>query len=179
MILLLAGLALWWGAHFLKRLAPGQRAKLGRGPIAVAILLSIVLMVIGYRSWDSFDLFAVPTGLRHLNNLMVLIAIYFMTPAAQKGVLLNGVRHPMLLGFKLWALAHIMVNPDPASIVLFGGLLAWAVVEMIVINRAEPNWTRRPKGSLAKDAMFFVASIIVLGMIGMLHSMIGPMPFGG
>ncbi|WP_039018962.1 NnrU family protein [Halocynthiibacter namhaensis] len=179
MILLLAGLALWWGAHLLKRLAPDARAKLGRGPIAVAIILSVVLMVIGYRSWDSFDLFAVPTGLRHLNNLMVLIAIYLMSPAAKRGVLLNGVRHPMLIGFKLWALAHLMVNPDLASVVLFGGLLAWAVVEVIVINRAEPSWTRRPRGKLPMDAMFFVASIILMGVIGMIHMHIGPMPFGG
>lgn len=179
MILLLAGLALWWGAHLMKRLAPAKRANLGRGPIAIAILLSVVLMVVGYRMWDSFDLVVVPVWLRHLNNLMVLIAIYMMSPAAKRGVLLNGVRHPMLIGFKLWALAHLMVNPDPASIVLFGGLLAWAVVEMIVINRADRSWTRRPSGKLAMDAMFFVASIVLMGVIGMIHMYIGPMPFGG
>lgn len=179
MILLLAGLALWWGAHLFKRLAPAARANIGRGPIAIAILLSVVLMVIGYRSWESFDLVIVPFWLRHLNNLMVLIAIYMMSPAAKRGVLLNGVRHPMLIGFKLWALAHLMVNPDPASMVLFGGLLAWAVVEIIVINRAEPGWTRRARGKPAMDAMFFVASIILMGVIGMIHMHIGPMPFGG
>ncbi len=179
MILLLAGLALWWGAHLFKRLAPAARANIGRGPIAIAILMSVVLMVIGYRGWESFDLVIVPFWLRHLNNLMVLIAIYMMSPAAKRGVLLNGVRHPMLIGFKLWALAHLVVNPDPASVVLFGGLLVWAVVEMIVINRAEPGWTRRDRGKPAMDAMFFVVSIILMGVIGMIHMHIGPMPFGG
>ncbi len=182
MILLLAGLALWWGAHLLKRFAPAARSNMGekgRGAIAVLILLSVVLMVLGYRSWESFDLVVVPTGLRHLNNLMMLVAIYLMSPAPKKGALLSGVRHPMLLGFKLWAMAHLMVNLDPASIVLFGGLLTWAVVEMIVINRQEPDWSPRPRGKLAMDAMFFVGSIVLMGVIGMLHGMIGPMPFGG
>ncbi len=182
MILLLAGLALWSGAHLLKRLAPDAHTNLGarsKSIIAIAIFWSVVLMAIGYRTWDSFDLFIVPTGLRHLNNLMVLVAIYLMSPAAEKGVLLNGVRHPMLIGFKLWALAHLMVNPDPASMVLFGGLLAWAVVEVIVINRADRGWSPRPRGKLAMDAMFFVASIILMGVIGMIHMHLGPMPFGG
>ena len=51
---------------------------------------------------------------------------------------------------------------DLASIILFGGLLAWAVVEVIVINKSEPDWTPGEPGTLGKDAMFFVASIVLL-----------------
>jgi hypothetical protein len=34
---------------------------------------------------------------------------------------------------------------------LFGGLLAWAVVEVIVINRAEPAWHAPEPGGTGKE----------------------------
>ena len=53
------------------------------------------------------------------------------------------------------------------------------MAEVIVINRSEPQWQPGPKGTLAKDAMFFAASIVLLGVIGYVHGMIGPSPFPG
>jgi hypothetical protein len=84
----------------------------------------------------------------------------------------------MLGGFKLWAFAHLLVNGDLASIILFGGLLAWAVVEVIVINKSEPDCTPGEPGTYGMDAMFFVASIVLLGVIGYIHGLVGPSPFG-
>ncbi|AHC99879.1 NnrU family protein [Leisingera methylohalidivorans] len=182
MALLILGLLLWWGGHLFKRLAPEARAAMGnggRGAVALVLVAGVVLMVLGYRSTGFIHVWAPPSFMVHINNLMVLVAIYMMSPAPKKGALLNGMRHPMLAGFKLWAAAHLLVNGDLASIILFGGLLAWAVAEVIVINRTEPAWQPRPKGSIAKDAMFFAASIVLMGVIGYVHGMIGPSPFPG
>jgi uncharacterized membrane protein len=182
MTLLVLGILLWWGAHLFKRVAPGIREPMGtkgKGIVAVALVLSIVLMVLGYRSAESFDLALYPPFLQHINNLMVLIALYFTSPGPSKGAIFYKMRHPMLFGFALWAVAHLLVNWDPASFVLFGGLLAWALVEMAVINRAEPNWTPKPKGSIKKDAMFFAISILLLAVIGFIHGLVGPSPFPG
>jgi uncharacterized membrane protein len=182
MALLVLGILLWWGGHMFKRLAPGARASLGdkgKGIIALAIVAGIVLMVIGYRATDFIYVWAPPSFMAHINNLLVLIAIYMMSPAPKKGALLSGMRHPMLTGFALWAIAHLLVNGDLASIVLFGGLLLYVPVQMMLINRAEPQWTPGPKGSIAKDGMFFVASIVLLAVIGYIHGLIGPTPFPG
>ncbi|MGR3622764.1 NnrU family protein [Pseudophaeobacter sp.] len=182
MTLLVLGILLWWGAHFLKRVAPGIREPMGdkgKGIIALVLVASIVLMVIGYRSAESYELGAYPPFLRHINNLLVLIAIYFMSPGPAKGALFYKMRHPMLTGFSLWAAAHLLVNWDPASFVLFGGLWAWSITQKLVINKAEPNWTPGPKGSIAKDAMFLVASVVLMGVIGYIHGLVGPSPFGG
>ncbi|MEP2682664.1 MAG: NnrU family protein [Sulfitobacter sp.] len=182
MTLLVLGILLWWGAHLFKRLAPGIRAPMGdkgKGLVAIAIVASIVLMVIGYRSAESFELAIYPPFLQHINNLLVLIALYFTSPGPSKGAIFYKMRHPMLTGFALWAIAHLMVNWDPASFVLFGGLLVWALVEMVVINRAEPDWTPNPKGSIAKDGMFLVASVVLMAVIGYVHGMVGPSPFPG
>ncbi len=182
MALLVLGILLWWGGHMFKRLAPDARAALGdkgKGITALIIVAGIVLMVLGYRASDFIDVWTPPSFMVHINNLLVLIAIYMMSPAPKKGALLNGMRHPMLTGLALWAIAHLLVNGDLASILLFGGLLLYVPVQILLINRAEPNWTPGPKGSIAKDGMFFVASIVLLAVIGYIHGLIGPSPFPG
>jgi len=182
MIWLILGVLLWSGAHLFKRLAPEARANMGdkgKGLVALALLASVVLMVIGYRAADYIAVYEPPYFLRHLNNLLMLFALYFTSPGPSKGALFYKMRHPMLTGFKIWAAAHLLVNGDLASLILFGGLLAWAVIEVITINKSEPDWQPNEKGPIAKDAMFFVASIVLLGVIGYIHGLIGPSPFPG
>jgi uncharacterized membrane protein len=179
-ILLIAGVLLWSGAHLFKRFAPARRAAMGdrgKGVVALAIIASIVLMVVGYRATPVVFVWWSPPFLIHVNNLLMLIAIYLMSPAAKRGALLNGMRHPMLAGFKAWAVAHLLVNGDVASIILFGGLLAWAVVEVVKINRTEPNWTPGPKGTLVMDGVFLVGSLVLMAVIGYIHAWLGYWPF--
>jgi len=180
-LLLFLGIALWWGAHLFKRVAPDARATLGdpgKGAVAIAIVAGIVLMVIGYRGTEFINIWSPPAFMVHINNLFMLIAFYLFSPAAKRGKLIYGMRHPMLTGFKLWAVAHLLVNGDLASILLFGGLLAWAVVTVIVINRSEPDWQKPTEpGTIAKDVMFFVGSVLLLAVIGYVHSWLGVWPF--
>lgn len=179
-VILLLGIALWAGAHFFKRALPGPRAALGdpgKGVVAVLLVGAIVLMVIGYRATPFVYVWAPPPFLVHVNNLLILIALWMMSPAGTKGALLHKMRHPMLGGFKLWAFAHLLVNGDLASILLFGGLLAWAVAEVIVINRSEPDWDAGEPGTLARDGMFMAGSIVLLAVIGFIHNWLGVWPF--
>ena len=181
MWLLILGVALWWGAHLFKRIAPAQRATMGergKGLIALALLGSILLMIFGYRMADGAFFWGRHPATVGINNLLILVAIYLMSPAPKRGKLVSGMRHPMLTGFALWAGGHILVNGDVPSFILFGGLLVWALVEMVVINRAEPEWTPPEPGSYAKDAMFFVGSVILLVVIGYIHGWLGYPAFG-
>ncbi|UWQ92185.1 NnrU family protein [Aliisedimentitalea scapharcae] len=179
-LILILGIVLWWAAHLFKRVQPERRAAMGdkgRGPVALAIVAGVVLMVIGYKLTPFIHVWAPPAFTIHLNNVLVLVAIWMMSPAGTKGKILSNVRHPMLMGFRTWAVAHLLVNGDLASMVLFGGLLLWGMVEVVVINKAEPEWTPRTDGSIAKDGMFFVASIVLLVIIGYVHGLVGPVPF--
>lgn len=181
-IILVAGVAVWWAAHLFKRVAPARRAAMGdpgKGAVAGALAVAIILMVIGYRGVDFLPVWQPPTFLIHVNNLLMLFSIYLFSPAPKRGKLVSGMRHPMLTGFALWAIAHLLVNGDLASIVLFGGLLVWSVLTVRIINTAEPDWTRGPEGTLAKDAMFLVGSVILLGLIGLVHNWLGVWPFPG
>ncbi|MDV7145200.1 NnrU family protein [Tropicimonas sp. TH_r6] len=181
-LVLFLGVALWWGAHLFKRVAPDRRGLMpdsqAKGMVTFALVLSIVLMVVGFRAATVVEIWNPPSFLRHLNNLIVLIAIYLMSPAPKKGKLVSGLRHPMLLGFSLWAIAHLLVNGDLAAMLLFGGLLGWSLITPGIINRAEPDWTAPEPGPIAKDAMFLGASVVLLLVIGFIHGWLGYPVFG-
>jgi uncharacterized membrane protein len=180
-IVLILGVALWAGAHWFKRIAPEARAGLGdrgKGVVAVALLISILLMIFGYKMADGAFFWGRHPATVGINNLLMVVAIYMMSPAPKKGRLLAGMRHPMLTGFALWAAAHILVNGDLPSFILFGGLLAWALISMALINRAEPDWTPRTPGPIAKDAIFLAASLVLTVLIGWVHGWLGYPAFG-
>ena len=182
MSMLILGLILWWAAHLFKRVAPAARARMGdkeRGPVALALLVSVVLMVLGYRGAEFTSVYTPVPGIGHLNNLLMLIAVFLTGVGGTKGVLVDKLRHPMLLGMAVFACAHLLVNGDLASIVLFGGLGIWAVVEMFVISAAEGPWTRPAPGSIKGDIRNAVATLVIYAVITGLHIWAGHNPFLG
>ena len=182
MIWLILGLALWVGAHFFKRLAPGARAAMGeRGKVLVAVLslLAVVLMVLGYRAAEWVPVYTPLPGMGHANNTLMLVSLFLFGVGGTKGILYPKIRHPMLWGVVVWAVAHLLVNGDQASLVLFGGMGLWALVSMLLINRAEP-WVAPSNGRGIKgDAMNLVGTLVLLGVIAMIHQWLGHPVFLG
>lgn len=182
MIWLLLGLLLWSGAHFFKRAAPDLRAQMGnagKGVMALIMVVGIVLMVIGYGSADPVPLWHMGSWTVHLNNLLMLVAVALLGLGKSKSRLRGTLRHPMLAGVIVWAFAHLIVNGDLPSLVLFGGLALWAAAEMVVINRAEPAPAPFTEGSPAGDIRLVIITLVVYAVISAIHLWIGPSPFGG
>jgi len=183
MTLLILGLLLWFAAHWFKRLAPAARARLGdpgKGLVAVLIVAGLVLMIIGYGGADFIPLWYPPSFMIHINNLLMLFALWVYGSSAAKGAKAwpaSKIRHPQLTAVKIWALAHLLVNGDLASVILFGGLLAWAVVTVILINRAEPNWTPPAPAGRATYIRLLVISLVLFGVITGIHLWLGVSPF--
>jgi len=183
MTLLILGLLLWFAAHWFKRLAPAARARLGdpgKGLVAVLIVAGLVLMILGYRAADFLPLWYPPSFMIHINNLLMLFALWVYGSSAAKGAKAwpaSKIRHPQLTAVKIWALAHLLVNGDLASVILFGGLLAWAVVTVILINRAEPNWTPPAPAGRATYIRLLVISLVLFGVIAGIHIWLGVSPF--
>lgn len=183
MIWLLLGLALWSGAHLFRRVAPARRAALqerlgdaSKGLFAVVLVASVVLMVIGYRGNTAPLLYATPGWMTHVNNTLMLLAIALFAISHSKSRARQLFRHPQLYGFKAWAVAHLLVNGDLASVLLFGGLLAWAVAEVVLINRAEPV-TRWRGGSLKGDIRLAAITLAVFLSVAWVHNWLGVWPF--
>lgn len=150
----------------------------GRGVVTVLILISLGLMIWGYRGADFIHVWAPPSFLTHLNNLLMLVAIFVFGMSATTGRLRGKMRHPQLTAVKIWAVSHLLVNGDLASIVLFGGMLAWAVAEVIVINRSE-DWVRPEPGEAKKDIILVVITLVVYVVVSLIHIWLGVSPFGG
>jgi uncharacterized membrane protein len=73
--------------------------------------------------------------MRHLALLLMWPAMVLLVAAYSPGLIRSKTKHPMLLAVKIWALAHLLANGDLGSMVLFGGLLAWAVYDRISVKR--------------------------------------------
>ncbi|MGB0497645.1 MAG: NnrU family protein, partial [Rubricella sp.] len=167
---------------FFKRLAPDARASMGdkgKGLVAVGVLAGVVLMVIGYRGAEFINVWFPPVWTVHLNNLLMLFAVILFGMGSSKGRARAWLRHPMLTGTLVFAIAHLLVNGDLASIVLFGALGVWAVLEMLVINAREPAWVRPEPGPASGDVRLVIISLVVFAVITGLHSWLGPWPFPG
>ncbi|MFN3210342.1 MAG: NnrU family protein [Roseovarius sp.] len=179
--LLIAGVLLWSGAHLFKRFAPGPRAAMGnagKAVIAGLLVISIVLMVQGYRGADGAVLWGRHPATVGINNLLMLLAVYMFAASGMKTALARRMRHPMLGGVKVWALAHLLVNGDVPSFVLFGGLLAWAVIEMIAINKSQPEWVRPDPAPASKEFKAIAGAVVVYGLIVAVHYWLGYPTFG-
>ncbi|MGH1367701.1 MAG: NnrU family protein [Maritimibacter sp.] len=180
MTLLIIGLLLWSLPHLFKRLAPNARAKMGdkaRGPVALATLAGLILMVIGYRAADGAVLWGRSPALTGINNLLMIGSIYLFAASGMQTALARKMRHPMLWGMALWAIAHLLVNGDTPSFVLFGGLLVWAFLEMALINRAQP-WTPPAAKARKFEFMALGGTVIVYAVIAAIHALLGYSPFG-
>lgn len=174
MTLLILGILLWVLPHMFKRLAPQRHLMLLpqiKAIVGALVLVGVVLMVIGYRSVETGNLYTPLPGMGHLNNTLMLISIYLFGVGGSRSVLIAKLRHPMLLGMVLWSVSHLAVNGDVASVLLFGALGLWAVTEMVLINRAGP-WKRPKPGSLKGDLKNLIGTLLIFGLIAWLHGMV-------
>jgi len=181
MIYLILGLALWVAAHLFKRVAPDLRARMGnagKALVAVGVLAGLGLMIVGYKQAEVVNLWFPPTWTVHLNNLLMLVAVFVYGMSATTGRLRGRMRHPQLTAVKIWAVAHFLVNGDLASVVLFGGLLGWAVLEVIVINRSQ-DWVRPEPGPAKKDIILVIITLVMFAVIAGIHMWLGVSPFSG
>ena len=181
-VVLLLGLAIWFGAHLWKRVAPASRERLGmpgKGLVAVALIASIPIMSWGYGNALPVDLWYPPEWLKHVNNLLTLVALWLFVASNAGGRIAGRMRHPQLIAVKTWAIAHLLVNGSLAALILFGGLLAWAVVEVIVINRSAEWVPAEEPGSVWRDVgVLLIAGVLWLA-IAYAHTWFGLWPFGG
>ncbi len=138
MVLLIAGLIVFLGAHSMRIVAEDWRgariAAMGmpayKGIYSVVSLIGLVLIVIGYGQartvpvvlWDP------PLWTRHLSALLMLFAFVLLVAAYVPGNRIKAaLKHPMILGVKIWAAGHLLANGTLADLLLFGGFLVWAV----------------------------------------------------
>lgn len=176
MALFLVGLIGFLAIHLTHALAPGLRAgmisKLGdmgwKGVYALLSLVFFVLLIMGYPAAQSSTVvFAEPpTFLKHLNLLFSPIALILAVAGSlPRGFMTKYLKHPQLVGVKLWALGHLLANWDLTSLILFGSFLAWAVIVRISIKKRPVVEPKAP--SALWDGIAVIAGGAITGWIFM------------
>ena len=149
MTALLLGLLLFLGVHSLRIVAAGWReAQLARwgagtwkGVYSLLSLAGLLLIVWGYglARQQPIVLWAPPPSwLRQLAAALMLVSFVLLAAAyVPRNTLKARLRHPMLLGIKVWALAHLLTNNTLADLLLFGAFLLWAVAAFASSRRRD------------------------------------------
>lgn len=158
MTALILGLLLFLGMHSARIVADGARSRFiarhgeaaWKGLYTVVSLAGFALIVWGYGQarQQPVVLWTPPLWTRHLASLGVLAALVLLAAAYVPGNAIKArLRHPMVLGVKLWALSHLLANHTLADLLLFGGFLLWAVADFRAARqRDRAAGTRAPAG---------------------------------
>jgi uncharacterized membrane protein len=145
-ITLVLGLALFLGVHCIPALTDVKRrlvARIGVAPYKIGFTVlsfgGLALIVVGYGSLRSSDanvvLWDPPEWAAAVAYALILPAMIFIVASNIPSRIRTVLKHPMLVGIKTWALAHLIANGDLASALLFGSFLAYAVFDRISLQR--------------------------------------------
>lgn len=166
MLPLVLGLVLFLGAHSVAIVAPQWRdamaARLGHGWRGICSLVSIAgfaLIVYGYGAarGQFAVLYVPPLGLRYSAVVLMVFVFPLLLAAYLPGRIRTATKHPMLAATKIWATAHLLANGALPDVILFGALLAWAVVDRISLKRRKP----RPIPALPASPVNDIVAIVL------------------
>jgi uncharacterized membrane protein len=177
LLIMILGLALFIGAHVFITMRERRAvaiARLGewpyKGVLALASLVGIILIGYGfasYRAAGMINVWSPPAFTRHVTDLLVWPAVIFVVAAYVRGDIARVLKHPMLVGVKLWALAHLISNGDLGSIILFGSILGWAVFDRITLKRrSDPGAPPIPYGGRTNDIIAVVVGTLLYLALG-------------
>lgn len=193
MTVLILGLILFLGPHSVRIVAEPWRTqmlqRLGEKPwkglYSLVSLIGFALIIWGYglARYDLVVLWQPPVAMRHIASLLTLASFILLTAAYVPGNSIKArLRHPMILGVKLWAFAHLLANGMLADLVLFGAFLLWAVLDY----RAARERDREQSISYGQGKLMPSIVAVVIGTLlwaafaFWLHRWwIGVAPFGG
>jgi uncharacterized membrane protein len=189
--IMILGLAIFVAGHgFVTR--RGARAlliaRIGEGPykalFSVVSVIAIVLIGYGfarYRAEGYIDVWHPPAWTRHVTVLLVWPAVVCVVAAYIPGHIKRALKHPMLVGVKLWAAAHLISNGDLGSIILFGSILGWAVFDRITLKRrTDPGAPPIPSGGRRNDIIAIVVGTVLYLLLGLVfHPLVVGVPVFG
>jgi uncharacterized membrane protein len=155
-----------------------MKARTGDGAYGVVYgLLSVAaigLTILGWRLADFVPVYEPPHWGRHANFVLTLVAFLFLGIFLCRGRWRQKVRYPMGLAVVFWASGHLLANGDRASVILFGGLLVYALVHMTIaaLNAVKPT----PEVRGGHDLLSLVAGLALYGVMSQLHAVLIGVP---
>lgn len=192
MYLLIAGLIIFLGLHSVRIAADGWRSRklaqwgegTWKGVYSVLSIAGFALIVWGYGQarLQTVVLWVPPVATRHIAATLMLLAMILLVAAYVPGNAIKAkLHHPMILGVKTWAFAHLLANGNLVDVLLFGSFLAWAVADFISSRKRDrAAGTVYPAGKAVPTIVTVVLGLVVYGaFVIVLHKwLIGVPVFG-
>lgn len=184
MTLLLLGVVLFAAVHLVPSLLPALKANVQakatengyKGIFSLLLLAALAMIILGWRSVQPQYLYA-PVAMLHTPAVAsIMAALLLFVVSNRPSRIKQLVRHPQLTGVALWAFAHLLINGDNRSLVLFGGLLLWAVVEIVAINRRDGVWIKAPVPAWTSDVINVLVTAAVVAVLVMAHPWLAGVP---
>ena len=146
MALLILGLIVFLGLHSVRIFASDWRnqriSAMGAGPwkgvYSLVSIAALVCIVFGYglAREAGGQVFDPPAWSRTALLLAMPFAlILFVASNLPAGYIKFLFRHPLLVATIVWAALHVIGNGDTATVLLAGGFLIWAVVDLWSASR--------------------------------------------
>jgi uncharacterized membrane protein len=192
MLVLILGLFLFLGVHSTRIFAEDWRsatiARIGpmpwKGIYSIASIVGFIVIIWGFRMAraDTLVLWSPPVWGRHLAALLMMVSFVLLAAAyVPNNSIKARLHHPMVLGVKVWAFAHLLANGVAADVVLFGAFLLWALLSYrSARQRDRAANTVYPPGNAAWTAMTVAIGLVAWSVFAFfLHGpLIGVRPFG-
>jgi uncharacterized membrane protein len=171
------GLVVFLGAHVFVTMRDHRAAVVARigewpyrGLFSLVSIIGIVLIGYGFAAYRAAGPIAVwypPGWTRHIVVALMWPASIMIAAAYIPGNIKRVLKHPMLVGVKTWAFAHLCANGDLGSIILFGSVLAWAVYDRITLKRRKDAGAPPiPIGGTKNDIIAIVVGTIIYLALG-------------
>jgi uncharacterized membrane protein len=183
MALLITGVLLWSAVHLFPGVAsdvkPKLVGKLGKGYralFALLIVVSLVCIVFGWRSAVPTMVYTLPDGMRIVTAVLMLVSLVLFFSSRVPTDIKRVLRHPQLTGVFLWAVAHLLSSGDSRSLVLFGGIGAWALIEILAINRRDGAWLKPETVGFKRSLIPLVIGIAAWLVLILVHPWIAGVP---
>jgi uncharacterized membrane protein len=153
------------------------RRHLGRfhGPgFGLLSLLPLALIILGWRMSPFVPVYDPPAWGRIATFILVLCAFLCLGIFLFRGSLRQRLRFPLALGVVFWSLGHLFANGDAASLILFGGMLIYALAHLALgmANGVRPS----PVVRQGHDVVSLLIGVALYGAVLQLHPLFTGVP---
>ena len=189
MALLIIGLILFFAVHSVRIVADGWRTRFiadkgemaWKGLYTVVSLAGLVLIIVGYGMDRANPVFLwnPPPEIRLVTILLVLVAFFLLVAAyIPRNHIKAKLGHPMFLGIKVWAFAHLIANGRLGDVLLFGCFLVWAIAGYSAARKRDRKaGVVYEAGTLAGTAMVSITGTAAYALFAfVLHPMLIGVP---
>ncbi len=149
----------------------GRSYAIGFGLLS---LIPLALIVLGWRMSAFVPVYDPPPWGRLATFILVLVGFLCLGVFLFRGNLRQRLRFPLAWAVVFWSIGHLFANGDAASLILFGGMLAYALTHagLGLANGIRPSPVLRQ----GHDVISIVIGVALYAAAAQLHPLFTGVP---